>query len=233
MCNAYEITANLGEISEHFQAGVAAPFGWNAFAYPQSIVPGVLVSESGIKEVVPMQFAFAPHWSKTKVDPKRNYNNARIESYNKPLWAKSFRERRCLVPVSAFQEPSYWGEPAGTEILFKPKATKLLGVASIYRVWHGEEEESLVTMSFLMRPASQYVMSKGHHRMPLFLKPEGYDTWLGDGERDPEESLSILRDYALTPGFAVKTVRQMAESWTSRQTKKEAERDQQLANMAW
>lgn len=232
MCNAYEVSASLGEISEHFQAAVSAAFVWDEFIYPQSMVPGVLPNDDGAREVVPMQFAFSPHWGKTKVDPKRNYNNARIESYQKPLWAKSFRERRCLVPLTAFQEPSYWGSPAGSEILFTPTETELLGVASIYRIWHGDGQ-SLVTMAFLMRPAGDDVMCRGHHRMPLFLRSEGYEPWLTGGDRDPEESLAILREFALEPKLRYHTVRQMADSWTSRRCKREAERDKQLANMSW
>jgi putative SOS response-associated peptidase YedK len=86
-------------------------------------------------------------------------------------------------------------------------------------------------MTFVMRPASAYVMENGHQRQPFFLEEEGYDSWMRPGERDPKESLAVLREYAYEKPFEYTLAREMAASWTKRQKDRLADRDQQVEDI--
>jgi putative SOS response-associated peptidase YedK len=72
-------------------------------------------------------------------------------------------------------------------------------VASLYSVWTSSDGEDLVTMSFLLRPASEYVMEHGHHRQPFFIEEAGFDAWMEPGKREAKDSLAILRECAREP----------------------------------
>ena len=84
-------------------------------------------------------------------------------------------------------------------------------------------------MTFLIRPACEYVMENGHHRQPFFIADEGFDKWMEPRKRDPKESLNILREYAHKPPLEYRVERQMAASWKSRQKGRLADRNKQLA----
>ena len=133
------------------------------------------------------------------------------------------------MPLSEFRELSYWVETAGSEVYFKPIGGEYFGVASLYNVWKGSGGEELVTMTFLLRPASKYVMEHGHHRQPFFIETSAFDAWMKPGKRDARESLAILREFAHEPPLEYHLGRQMTASWKSRQKARLAERNKQLA----
>lgn len=136
------------------------------------------------------------------------------------------------MPLSEFREPCYWGEPAGKEVYFRPTDKEYLAVASIFNVWKSPEgDKQLYTMSFLMRPASPYVMENGHHRQPFFIREDGFDAWMEPGDRDHEDSKAILREYADEPELTYVVAREMAPSWKSRHKGRIKQRDEQLAAM--
>ncbi len=175
--------------------------------------------------MVPMQFGLAKIGASDPFDRKWPNNNARIEKINGWPWKAPIKAHRCVLPVSKSREPCYWGETAGTEVYFKATDGKDLGVAGVYNVWKTEGAEHFYSMAFLMRPASEYVMEHGHHRQPFFIEEAGYDAWMEPGERDPKDSLAILKEYVYEKPFEFTLAREMAASWKSRQKARLAERD--------
>ena len=231
MCNRFKVTATLAKLTEHFAATTQKPFKWGGEILPGGLVPGLIRNADGERELVPMRFAFCPP-GKDPAEKNFQPNNARVEKRGSWPWLGSFKKYRCIVPLTSFREPSYWGEPAGCEISFTPTDNRVLGVAALYNEVP-YNDGMLMTMALLMRPASQYVMDCGHHRQPLFIEPDGYDAWLGEGERDAKESHAILHEFAIEPNLTYAVARSMAESWTSRQPKKLEKRDEQLEDMSW
>lgn len=229
MCNRFEVDTDRAALALTLNAQLPLPFDWEPAIYPRQAAPGLLLNADGGRELVPMQFGLAPPGSKTPSDPKRTLNNTRVESIGKWPWKTSFRRSRCIVPLTSFREPCYWGETAGTEIDLKPADEELLGVAAIYNIWQSaDKSQEIVTMSLLMRPASAYVMEHGHHRMPFFLERDGFDPWMKLGDRDADDSKNILRQFALEPNLEYSVARHMAESWTKRRSAKLKLRDEQL-----
>ena len=148
------------------------------------------------------------------------------------LVSTPFKSRRCIVPLSRFREPCYWGEPAGKEVNFFPTSGEYLGVACLNNLWKAQKDsEPLVTMTFLMRRASEYVMDNGHHRQPFFIHSDAFDEWMDPEPREPKESVTILRANAYEPDLTYEVAREMAPSWTSRQKGRVKKRDEQLADI--
>jgi putative SOS response-associated peptidase YedK len=232
MCNRYNIKGTTSEFVEHFQATLPTLFDvQSGDILPGDIAPGLILNRGGERELVPMQFGLAKIGAAAPFDRKWPNNNARIEKYNSWPWKIPFHEHRCILPVSEFREPCYWGETAGSEVYFKPTDDRYLGVAGLYNIWKSQGAEKFYSMTFLMRPASKYVMDRGHHRQPFFIKEAGYDPWMKPFARDPKESLAILREFAYEQPFEYRVERQMAASWKNRQKARLVDRDEQLAKI--
>lgn len=230
MCNRFEVDTDRAALALTFNAQLPLAFDWEAEIYPRQTAPGLLRNCDGQRELLPMQFGLAPPRSKTPSDPKRALNNTRVESVEQWPWETSFRRFRCIVPMTSFREPCYWGETAGTEVDFTPADRTLLGVAAVYNIWQSyDKTDEIVTMSLLTRPASEFIMEHGHHRMPFFLEESGFDAWLEPGNRDAGQSRSVLHRFALEPPLRHQVARQMAESWTKRRAARLKQRDEQLA----
>jgi hypothetical protein len=54
---------------------------------------------------------------------------------------------------------------------------------------------------------------------------------MAPGERDPKESLAILREYVYERPFVYTLAREMAASWKKRQKDRLADRDQQVEDI--
>jgi len=232
VCNRYEIDTDGAALALYFQAQMPLLFEWSGEItnFGDEPAPTVLRNDEGARELHPMQFSLTPPWSKER-RVKFATNNCRVEDIEKKkTFMGSFSKHRCLVPMSRFREPCYWGEPAGKEVWFEPAGKEILGAAAIYSLWRSpDRNEELLTMSLLMRPAGQYVMEHGHHRQPIFLEPEGYDVWMQAGVRESAESKRILREFAIEPEFTWRVTRDMALSWTKRRKAKLKNRDDQIA----
>jgi putative SOS response-associated peptidase YedK len=229
MCNRYNIKGTAKEIAEHFAAHVPTIFDLpSEDILPGHLAPGLILNHDRERELVPMQFGLAKIGAAEPFDRKWPNNNARIEKYNSWPWKLPFQEHRCVVPLSEFREPCYWGETAGCEVYFKPKDRKYLGVAGLYNVWKNQGTEKFYSMTFLMRPATKYVMEYGHHRQPFFIEEPGFDAWMEPSKREPKESLATLREFVDEPELEYLVIRQMAPTWKSRQKGRLADRDEQL-----
>ena len=230
MCNAYETKPSISALADEFGARVPEEFVWERPLFPRMISPGIVLNKAGERELRPMQFGLSPVGCPTPSDPRRPLNNARIEAVEKWPWDIPFRNYRCVVPVSQFHEPCYWGDGEGTEVSFSPRSGKTLGVAGIFRVWRAPQgNEWMITMSMLIRPASPVVMTCGHHRQPFIIQERGFDTWMERGKRRIDVSRAILKQYAAEPELQHTTLRSMAAGWAKRKPARLKNRDVQLA----
>lgn len=232
MCNRYNIKGSTAELVKYFDATLPSSFAVPSDdVLPGHMAPGLLLNRDGERELVPMQFGLAKSGSEVSFDRKWPNNNARIEKYGKWPWKTPFERHRCVVPVSEFREPCYWGDTAGSEVYFKPIDLKYLGVASLYGKWKSRDGEELFTMSFLMRPASRYVMDHGHHRQPFFIQESGFNAWMDPELREAKDSLAILRKFVFEGPFEYTEARKMAPIWKTRQKARLLDRDEQLSEV--
>ncbi len=232
MCNRYALDVPYEVLLQFYQAFAAGHWASDADILPRAMAPGLLRSDDGDRELTAMQFAFCPPGCPTPTNPKRPLNNARVESASRWPWREAFRQTRCVLPLSEFREPCYWGDTAGTEVYFRRTDEQLLHVAGIYRVWTSPDgSESRTTMAFLMRPATPYVMDHGHHRQPLFINEAGIDAWTDPQTMSTAEALAVLCDVAASPDLTFRHARNMADTWKSRQKARLRDRDEQLAAM--
>ncbi len=217
MCNRFNIKTNLRSIATELDAQPAFDFEIAEEIFPLSLAPTLVVNRDGQRELRPMTFGLTPpgRVRDTKMPP---FNNARIESREKWPWKKSFERFRCIVPMESFREACYWGQSAGKEVNFSRADGRLLLAAGIFSVTSAPDREPTLSMSLMMRPALDQVMQHGHHRSPIFLDAEGIDPWIDRGPRPPDQSVEVLKQFAIEPNLQTMVAREMVASWTKRKS---------------
>lgn len=201
MCHHYLVPEDLPEgwvfafsLSEDQRQAYVAYAGKlkNHAAWPLKRLPGLRVDNSGELEAFDAEWGLLPRWWKpSDKTPKRaafqrKTINARCETaHEKPTFREAIQKRRCLLPVSEFEEKKHYfatGEP--------------MAFAGLWESWLAEEGE-LLTCTLLTTEPNAEVRAVGHHRMPVLLTtPEARSRWLVDGP--DEEMMHSLADGVLS-----------------------------------
>ncbi len=143
-----------------------------------------VVSSTDSKRVLKqMKWGLIPSWTK----PDRAGSgliNARFESLNeKPSFRSSYRQRRCIVPVTGFYE---WRKEGKQKIPYFISCGKdsdgefnPMLLCGIYDSWISPDGEVVTTFTVITREASGE-MKPIHERMPLILDRENIGLWIGN-----------------------------------------------------
>jgi putative SOS response-associated peptidase YedK len=102
--------------------------------------------------------------------------NARAETVaTSPAFARSFAQRRCLVPADGWYE---WVRSPGGKRKQAYFMTRSGGLAlgGIWSTWRAGGNR-LVTFSVITLPAEGH-LARVHTRMPLVLSPDVWEAWL-------------------------------------------------------
>lgn len=173
MCNLYSITKAREAVRRVF--GVAenrsAAFEPLPAVYPGRDAPIVRnAAEDGDRELVVASWGFVLNMKGAA--PKR-VTNVRDDKLKSPFWSASFKERRCLVPVSSFAEPK-GSKPAIWHWFALDKERPVFAFAGIWRRYKGPVRKDgdpveLDEYSFLTTTPNELVATIHPKRMPVLL----------------------------------------------------------------
>ncbi len=177
MCHHYKLDALVEDLfiaftsfMSTYEQPIAGSF------YPTNRVPVIRQNDDGKRELLSMEWGLLPPWwkpspkSKSRKTFQRRCFNARYETVDeKPSYCEAFKRRRCLVPVTHFEENEhYFSFPDGKPFAF----------AGLWESWQGNDEQVL-SCTFLTTESNAEVQAAGHHRMPIMLREESeYLLWL-------------------------------------------------------
>ena len=138
--------------------------------------PGLVVADGRVRSMV-WGFPLVLKGKAGQPLKPKPVNNARADKLDGFMWRYSFRERRCLIPVTAFAEAE--GEKgAKTRTWFSLPDTDLFAVAGL---WRDSPEWGLV-YTMVMTEACLH-LADVLDRMPVILKHSDWGDWL-DGAPD-------------------------------------------------
>jgi len=179
MCNLYSQLKPREAVRDLFAVSDnrAAAFDPTAAIFPANDAPMVRLTEDGDREIV-----------------------------ISPLWADSFRRRRCLVPVTSFAEPK-GRRPATWHWFALGEARPLFAFAGVWRRYNGplsaDGESVLVDVHAFMTTTPNPLVATVHpSRMPVMLtRPEEWDCWLNGTAEEaraligplPAEEMAIVQ----------------------------------------
>ena len=143
-------------------------------------------------------WGLVPFWAKDLSIGNRLIN-ARSETVaTKPSFRTAFKERRCLIPSNGFYE---WKGSKGQKqpVFFSLPDDRPFVFAGLWEIWDnkGKEKTPYRSCTILTREASESVRPI-HHRMPVILKPEAYDSWLDPDIRDTRLISGIIQKQIFT-----------------------------------
>lgn len=160
---------------------IRAPHGTPGPRYniaPTHMIP---ILRPGDQELLlePARWGLIPHWKKDLTGPP--LFNARAETLQqKPSFRDAFRSQRCMIPMDGYYE--WTTGPSGKAPQWITTG-EVVWVAGLWSDGLGALSATMVTTDAL--PPLDTV----HHRMPRFLAPEEYRTWL---EGSPQEAAALL-----------------------------------------
>jgi putative SOS response-associated peptidase YedK len=189
MCNLYNLKVSRELFNAHFKA--TDDWRRDVEVTKDYVAPGkpgyVIREEDGERILSGMLWGF-PHQGK----PVTNVRN-----YTSPFWKSALvnPERRCLVPVTEFQEWSVEPMPdtgKKKQHWFAVPSQPLFAFAGIWRPTDAAPVFSFLTCGYEGDPAHHLVGAIHPKACPVILHPEDYDRWL---QADLDEALSLACPY--------------------------------------
>jgi len=151
--------------------------------YPTDLAPFIRLV-NGERAAEPGRFGLLPPWRR-EVKYGRNTYNARSETIAtlpsfKDSWKKGLR---CVIPSHAVYEERYYEDMTHERWRIERENGEPMGIAGLYSQWFEEGVEkfsfTMVTVNCDGHPFySQFHDPDKEKRMPVFLEPEEYDTWM-------------------------------------------------------
>ena len=124
-----------------------------------------------------MRWGLTPHWVKdTKKLPL--LFNARSESMAiKPIFKNAFRRQRCIIPATGFYEWKLLTEGKNKQPFYVSiKDGNPLSFAGIWET--ATVNETTIDSCAIITTDCNSLMRPIHHRMPVILSAQVWDTWL-------------------------------------------------------
>ena len=145
----------------------------------------------GVRDAFLARWGLIPSWAK---DPAIGAKmiNARAETITeKPAFRAAFRRRRCLVPADSFYE---WKTIGGAKQAFRITFDdgEPFAFAALWEDWQGADGSEIESCTIVTTEAAPSI-EEIHHRMPVILDRDGFETWLTGSD---EAAGKLLRPYA-------------------------------------
>lgn len=132
-------------------------------------------------QAIEMKWGLVPNWAK---DPRIGYKmiNARAETLeSRPAFRSLLHTKRCLVPANGFYEWEHKGKTR-TPYYIKLKDNEMFTFAGLYDTWKDAEGKMIMSYTIITTDSNPLV-AKIHDRMPVILKTDLEDKWLGEEKR--------------------------------------------------
>ena len=180
MCGRFVSSSTLDDVSYFFGATpMDLDLDERYNVAPTSPIYAV-VPDDDQRVVNVMRWGFLPHWAKSQTG--KPMINARAETIAENRgFARSFRQRRCLIPADGFYEWTTNRDGSKQPHYITHRDGDLFAFAGIWRTWTDPVAETELTTCAIITCVPNDVMVEIHDRMPAILAPNVWDQWLHDG----------------------------------------------------
>lgn len=180
---------------------------------PTHSVPALLSIDDQIA-LKHLHWGLIPFWAKDTSMASKMIN-ARMETLSeKPSFKNAFKKRRCLLLSNGYYE---WTGPKGAKqpYFITTHSDRPFAFAGLWETWRDKQkpEAPRIDSCTIITTQAADDIDHLHHRMPVVLNPELYETWLNPKTENPTECHRILtegmiRDFHYYPvSTAVNNVR--------------------------
>ena len=195
MCGRFSSTSQLQFLLEQFRAEPLGVEGhepsWNVA--PASEILVVTASSDGARQLRALKWGLVPRWAKDPSGANRMINLRAETVREKKGWKSTLARKRCIIPIDGFYEWLDQGKGQRKQPYYiTSRDFSPLALAGLWATWRDPESgEELFTCTILTTSAND-LMESVHHRMPVILAPEDWDTWLDPENTDTDELAKLL-----------------------------------------
>jgi putative SOS response-associated peptidase YedK len=194
MCGRYSLTATPDD--------VRALFGYidqPNFPARYNIAPtqpvATVINAHGQRRFQLVRWGLIPSWVKDPASFTLLINARAETAADKPSFRSAMKHHRCLFPASGFYE---WRRtPEGKQPFYiSPADGGLMAFAGLWETWSDPDGGDMDSGAMLTTQSNR-MMSEIHHRMPVILRPESFETWLDTGNvpvRDVKQLMLPIED---------------------------------------
>lgn len=171
MCGRYAITKAAKKTKNIVQNNEGVEDTDNYNAYPTQLLP-VIKKDNDSLTLTNYHWGLVPKWSE-KMQDFRPLNNARLETLmEKRTFSGLVAKQRCVVPADGYYEWRKNDEGKKFPYFIKREHNETLFFTGLYQK-NNNIEFSVITT------AAQGELTDIHHRMPVILKEEEIQNYLG------------------------------------------------------
>lgn len=195
MCGRYTLTMPIDSMRELFGFEARPNLAARYNVAPTQEVPAIRIDYSGKRrELAAFSWGLVPSWVKEPASAKRMINARGETIAEKPSFRSAFQRRRCLIPANGFYEWKTLAKGIKQPYYIRHKDGAGFAFAGIWERWEGGDGDHFETCAIVTTDATA-ALREIHHRMPVILSPESYQTWLTG---DTKEAGSLMVP-SLTP----------------------------------
>lgn len=195
MCGRFSSTSQLQFLLEQFRAEPHGVEGhqpsWNVA--PASDILVVTASPDGARQLRALKWGLVPRWAKDPTGANKMINLRAETVREKKGWRSTLARKRCIIPIDGFYEWQDQGKGRRKQPFYiTSRDFTPLALAGLWSTWRDPDSgEELFTCTILTTTANN-LMESVHHRMPVILAPEDWDTWLDPENTDTDELAKLL-----------------------------------------
>jgi putative SOS response-associated peptidase YedK len=198
MCGRFVGYRSLRELEIYFPIDKVACEATSNFNVAPSQEILAIVKREGENWLDKFHWGLVPFWAKD-ISIGNRMINARAESVaEKPSFRNAFKKRRCLIPADGFYE--WKGEKGQKQPMFITLPDKEpFAFAGLWETWNQKDEQNSLYRSctIITTQASDSIRAI-HHRMPVILRPQIYESWLDPANQDAADLADILKNEIVT-----------------------------------
>lgn len=205
MCGRYVVISKVEVIEKQFNVKSEFDFEPNYNVATGARVP--IITSANPKKIIGSHFGFTPEWAKKKtyIINARAEGDHNLENHpdfngakgiiKKPFFRKAIRSQRCLVPADAFIEGSTAKKLDEPHLVYLNKKQRPFAFAGIYDEWLDVNTGELYpNFAIITCPPNRLMQKIKHHRMPVILQANDYESYL-DLDTPLSEITSLLQRF--------------------------------------
>ncbi len=186
MCYYKQDTALQRELEDYYQAAFHAIYTPTFFENGFDFRPGPVIANDRPKEFQFFHWGLIPWWTKSRADADqiriRTLNCISEESFEKPAFKDSIRERRCLVPCTGFFEWRWFkGGKVKYPYFVHLNDQPVFSLAGVWSEWTDKASGEVANTYSVLTTRANPLMEKIHNskkRMPVILPRQFEIDWL-------------------------------------------------------
>ncbi|MET4632199.1 SOS response-associated peptidase [Kaistia defluvii] len=152
----------------------------------------IVRGERGERRPALVRWGLIPSWTKDLAALPLLFNARSETAAEKPAYRGAYRHRRCLIPATGFYEWQKGPNGRKQPYYLQPASGGIIAFAGLWDEW-ADDKGNIIDTATILTTAANRELAPIHERMPVIVRREQYDLWLGlDADRGAKAAQVLL-----------------------------------------